>query len=102
MLVLSHRRRPMPTEAPLARFGHHPDPAIDFCIEVEDIEGMAYNVKVGFHDTKDDLRPKLERALNSGPWIDQHARDAKHILYKIADEHFLSTCPHCGAKSHDR
>lgn len=36
----------------LGRFGHHPDPAIDFCVEVEVIEGMAYDAKVGLAERK--------------------------------------------------
>lgn len=36
----------------LGRFGHHPDPAIDFCVEVEIIEGLAYDVKVGLAEKK--------------------------------------------------
>jgi hypothetical protein len=31
----------------LGLFGHHPDPEIDFCIEVEALEGEAYEVSVG-------------------------------------------------------
>lgn len=36
----------------LGRFGHHPDPAIDFCEEVDIIEGLAYDVSVGLADKK--------------------------------------------------
>lgn len=28
-------------------FGHHPDPAVDFCVEVDQIEGEVYDAKHG-------------------------------------------------------
>lgn len=31
----------------LGRFGHHPDPAIDFCVEVDAIEGLIADCKAG-------------------------------------------------------
>lgn len=30
------------------RFGHHPDPAVDFCIEVDEIEAEVKNHAIGF------------------------------------------------------
>lgn len=36
----------------LGRFGHHPDPATDFCVEVEEIEGLVYDVGVGLMERK--------------------------------------------------
>lgn len=36
----------------LGRFGWHPDPAIDFCVEVEVIEGLVYDAKVGLVEKK--------------------------------------------------
>ncbi len=44
------------------KFDHHPDPAIDFCVEVEELQGMAYNRSVGF-DPEPDLDRRLEKAL---------------------------------------
>ena len=32
-------------EEKLGRFGHHPDPAVDFCVEVDMIEGLVADVK---------------------------------------------------------
>lgn len=37
----------MTTATTLGRFGHHPDPAIDFCVEVEALEGMAIDARCG-------------------------------------------------------
>lgn len=34
----------------LGRFGHHPDPAVDFSVEVEAIQGMIADFKVGHPD----------------------------------------------------
>ena len=33
----------------MTSFGHHPDPSTDFCIEVEDMEGYAYELSVGLN-----------------------------------------------------
>ena len=46
----------------LGRFGHHPDPAVDFCIEVEALYGMAYDRRHDI-DTHNDFPKRLERAL---------------------------------------
>lgn len=40
-------------------FGYHPDPAIDFCVEVEEIQAMACNRRIGF-----DLEPTLDRRID--------------------------------------
>lgn len=36
----------------LGRFGHHPDPAIDLCVEIDAIEGLAADVKAGLEPKK--------------------------------------------------
>jgi hypothetical protein len=33
----------------LGLFGHHPDKSADFCIEVEDLEGYAFEVRNGMN-----------------------------------------------------
>lgn len=38
----------VPAVAQLGRFGHHSDPASDFCIEVESIEGYQHDAERGF------------------------------------------------------
>lgn len=36
----------------LSRFGHHPDPAIDYCAEVDVIEGLVADVRAGLESRK--------------------------------------------------
>jgi hypothetical protein len=50
------------TAETLGRFGHHPDPAIDFEIEVDDLVGMEVNRTTGF-DPEPDLDARTDRAL---------------------------------------
>ncbi|MGY3582260.1 hypothetical protein ACVIGB_000815 [Bradyrhizobium sp. USDA 4341] len=64
-------------------FGHHPDPAIDFCVEVEEIEAMACNRRIGF-DPEPDLDRRIERALMFTVGGDAGAVRAKQSLRQIA------------------
>lgn len=64
------------------QFGHHPDPAIDFCVEVEELQGMAYNRNVGF-DLEPTLDSRIERAMQFRAGGDIGAIDAKHLLREI-------------------
>jgi len=66
----------------LGRFNHHPDPAIDFCIEVEALEGMAYNRRVGF-DVEPTLEGRLSRAFEFRVGGDPIAVQAKQRLREI-------------------
>jgi hypothetical protein len=69
----------------LGRFGHHPDPAIDFEVEVEELIGMAYNRRVRF-DPEPDLDARVERAMRFVVGGDPGAVAAKHELRKIDAE----------------
>lgn len=69
----------------LGRFGHHPDPAIDFCVEVEELEGMMFNRRVGF-DLEPDLDKRVESAMRFNVGGDIHAMAAKCFLKTIEDE----------------
>lgn len=69
----------------LGRFDHHPDPAIDFCIEVEELTAMAYNRRVGF-DPEPDLERRVERAMDFRVGGDTNAVIAKEILRAIERE----------------
>lgn len=69
---------------PLGRFGHHPNPAIDFCVEVECLEGMAYDRGVG--DAVPDLEKRLSRALAFRVGGDEIAVKAKQLLWPIVDQ----------------
>ena len=35
-------------EKALGRFGHHPDPATDFCVEVEELDAIVTDLEIGF------------------------------------------------------
>jgi hypothetical protein len=63
----------------LGRFGHHPDPAIDFEVEVEELEGMAYNRRVGF-DPEPTLDARVEKAMGFVVGGDPGAIAAKAVL----------------------
>lgn len=70
----------MATAEILCRFGHHPDAAIDFCIEVEVLQGMIFDVTRRLtSDDPDTLRRRIEVAL-SRQFLDQNARDAGRLL----------------------
>jgi len=65
------------------RFGHHPDPAIDFCIEVEAIQGEAYNERVGFPIEGPPLADRIFRAMQFRVGGDEGAVWAKSLLREI-------------------
>lgn len=66
-------------------FGHHPDPAIDFCVEVEELIGMACNRRIGF-DREPTLDGRVERAMMFRVGGDIGAIDAKATLREIERE----------------
>lgn len=66
----------------LGRFDHHPDPAIDFCIEVEELEGMAYNVSVGL-DERQSVARRINRAMEFVVGGDPGAVVAKGLLREL-------------------
>jgi len=78
----------METTEKLARFGHHPDPAIDFCIEVEEIEAMHCNVQLGLAE-KGEMRERDRRILHAMDFRvggTQDAVEAKDRLREIERE----------------
>lgn len=50
-------------EEQLGRFGHHPDPAIDFEVEVEELQSIATNRMLGLSTLEEDQQfpRRLER-----------------------------------------
>ena len=66
----------------MARFGHHPEPAIDFCVEVEALHGLAYEVGVGLAD-RDVLYRRVSAALDFRVGGDAHAVAARGLLRKV-------------------
>jgi hypothetical protein len=69
----------------LGRFGHHPDPVIDFCTEVDVIEGLFCDMKACGVPTKEELNKRVARAMLFSVGGDQHSIDAKAQLRWIAE-----------------
>lgn len=67
----------------LARFGHHPDPAIDFSEEVDAIEAEVVDRAAGLAQTMD-LGARIAQALQFTVGGDTKAVVAKQALRKIA------------------
>lgn len=67
------------TDSQIGRFGHHPDPAIDFCIEVEEIEGLTYNATIGLDDPRA-VGERISRAMSFRVGGDEGAVQAKATL----------------------
>jgi hypothetical protein len=63
----------------LGRFGHHPDPAVDFCCEVEAIEGLACDAGAGL-TTLDEVKERIDRAMTFTVGGDPWAVNAKARL----------------------
>ncbi len=74
----------------LGRFNWHPDPVIDFLIEVEGLENRVWDRERGIckpgktPERLDDIEQDLANALWSN-WLDLHARDARRSLYALAE-----------------
>jgi len=73
----------------LCRFGHHPDAAIDFCIEVEEIEAIAACARLGLtgfghEQDRETLDSRIERAMDFRVGGDAGAVSAKAALRAIA------------------
>lgn len=69
----------------LARFGHHPDPAVDFCVEVEAIAGLRADFKAGF-ETLDLVRKRVAEAMQFRVGGNPIAIRAKGELRQIEHE----------------
>jgi hypothetical protein len=68
----------------LGRFGHHPDPAIDFELEVQDLEDEVYNFAVGFQPLpRDELNSRIDRAMNFRVGGDPSCIKAKDALRRL-------------------
>lgn len=73
----------------LGRFGHHPNPAIDFCTEVDCIAGLSYDVGVGLA-TVGYVLDRVERAMAFTVGGDIPAMAAKDRLREI-ERHLKDT-----------
>ena len=71
----------------LGRFGHHPDPAIDFCVEVDDIEETIANILANVATIEETayLHRRINSALQFVARADPWAIKAKRRLREIAN-----------------
>lgn len=77
----------METET-LGRFGHNPDPAIDFCVEVDEIEAIASNLAKGLsgfghEETYASLAKRVDAALAFRVGGDEGAVAAMQALRRL-------------------
>lgn len=78
--------------ANLGRFGHHPDAALDFCIEVEALTGRLHDAKHGISkpgtpaEVVQAVANDIARAMTFKVGGDEGAIYAKHCLRKLEDE----------------
>lgn len=85
---------------PLGRFGHHPHPAVDFCMEVQVLEGVAIDLA---HDVDRGIAPpefheRVLRAIDFRVGGDPDAVAAKGILRVIADKASILRAVACGMR----
>jgi len=67
-------------------FGHHPNAANDFCIEVEELAAIMLDRENGFPNPDDgDLERRIDRAMLFRVGADAIAVDAKRTLREIED-----------------
>lgn len=68
----------------LGRFGHHPDPAIDFTVEVEEIEAEYTNHLIGFQPFPAEiLKGRVFKAMQFRVGGDPIAVSAKDFLRQL-------------------
>lgn len=76
----------------LGRFNHHPDPAIDFCIEVESLQGRLRSARLGIAKPGEApeciscIKADIQRALEFTTGGDPNAIDAKWLLRELERE----------------
>lgn len=73
----------------LGRFDHHPDPAIDFCVEVETLSGLVYEAQVGMIPSQP-VFERIDRAMSFRVGGDLGAISAKETLRQIERQLILS------------
>jgi len=60
-------------------FGHHPDPAVDFCVEVDTLEGLVEDVRAGLEKRKP-VEDRIFRATMFRVGGDERAVEARKRL----------------------
>lgn len=71
------------TDEKLGRFGNHPDPAIDFCCEVDEIEALVFDAVNSIRDCGAEATHRIGRAMDFRVGGDQNAIDAKGRLREL-------------------
>lgn len=82
----------MTHEERLARFGHHPDPVIDFCVEVEAFEGILFDIEHEIQTITPELLSRMDKAMAFHPFLNPGAINAKGILREL-DRKLTSLIP---------
>lgn len=83
---MTNNQTPSPQTNALGRFGHHPEPANDFCIEVEAIQGQLFDATHGISKpgtvpvTIKEVRARIEKAMDFRVGGDEIAVAAKQTL----------------------
>lgn len=68
----------------LGRFNHHPNPATDFCVEVETILALEFDATHNLDGVKiDDVLKRIDAAMDFRVGGDAHAVRAKQTLREI-------------------
>lgn len=74
----------MQTTEKLGRFDHHPNPAIDFCTEVDAIEGMLCELGNGVRTDRAEVNRRIDLAMTFRVGGDEGAVAAMGKLRLIA------------------
>lgn len=74
------------TTEPLGRFGHHPDPAIDFCVEVDALDAAWWDATTMGVGTRKAVLDRAIRALEFRVGGDENAVNAKARLRELVNE----------------
>ncbi len=87
-------------DGPVGRFGHHPDRADDFCIEVEILQAEWHNLRVCFDNGTPSLaefKDRVFKAMQAGPFVTERCLNAKTLLRSIErqlQDHVASELAH--------
>lgn len=86
LIILGEAALHPTTPEKLGRFGHHPDPANDFCIEVEAIQGQFFDATHAISKpgtlpaTVEEVYARVQKAMEFHVGADEIAVSAKHLL----------------------
>lgn len=68
----------------LCRFNHHPNPAIDFCIEVEELTSLFYDAMYIDASLFTEYNKRLPKALDFIARVDTNAINASKFINKLS------------------